>query len=130
MSEGAAAILWFALVLAAVSFSLGWALPRLSTLRESSLFASRNSPRQREVMYQDLLKDTAAELERLNAATQAVGDRREKETVSVLLVLFHVMRELDKRQDDLVRRITELERLAADHGEELRNLRRRLERRT
>jgi hypothetical protein len=82
------------------------------------------------MMYQDLLKDTAAELERLKAATQAVGDRREKETVSVLLVLFHVVRELDKRQDDLVRRLTELERLAADHGEELRNLRRRLERRT
>jgi hypothetical protein len=83
---------------------------------------------QRKVMYQDLLKDTAAELERLKAATQAVGDRREKETVSVLLVVFHVVRELDKRQDDLVRRIIELERLATDHGEELRNLRRRLER--
>ena len=82
------------------------------------------------MMYQDLLKDTAAELERLKAATQAVGDRREKETVSVLLVLFHVVGELDKRQDDLVRRLTELERLASDHGEELRNLRRRLERRT
>jgi hypothetical protein len=81
-------------------------------------------------MYQDLLKDTAAELERLKAATQAVGDRREKEIVSVLLVVFHVMRELDKRQDDIVRRLTELERLAAEHGEELRNLRRRLERRT
>jgi hypothetical protein len=81
------------------------------------------------MMYQDLLKDTAAELERLKVATQAVGDRREKETVSVLLVLFHVARELDKRQDDLVRRITELERVVADHGEELRNLRRRLERR-
>jgi hypothetical protein len=48
-------------------------------------------------MYQDLLKDTAAELERLKAATQAVGDRREKETVSVMVVLFHVVRELDER---------------------------------
>lgn len=79
-------------------------------------------------MYQDLLKDTAVELEQLKRTIDPIfGDG--KLTVSILAAMLHALREVDKRVDDLARRIEELERRVNDHRDELAALRRRLERR-